>query len=115
MRSESSPNMQRPSALRNWAHMGMVVLVLAALQGCELPMPTPEHVESNGAPASIASELKAGAPRHHALAIVGYNYTERYIDSFHVNGQGGGNLYVSGPTAGGGSSACCVSWRCPSR
>lgn len=44
------------------------------------------------------------------LAIVGYNYTSRYIDDFSVDGQGGGNLYVSGPTSGGGASVCCVSY-----
>lgn len=44
------------------------------------------------------------------LTLKGYNYTSRYIDEFSVNGQGGGNLYVSGPTSGGGSSVCCVSY-----
>jgi hypothetical protein len=42
------------------------------------------------------------------LTLIGYNYTNRYIDGFSANGQGGGNLYVSGPTSGGGSSVCCV-------
>jgi Protein of unknown function (DUF3304) len=44
------------------------------------------------------------------LSIVGYNYTDRYIDSFEVNGRGGGNLGLSSATAGGGKTACCVSW-----
>jgi hypothetical protein len=44
------------------------------------------------------------------LTITGFNYTSRYIDEFSVNGQGGGNLYVSGPTSGGGGSVCCVSY-----
>jgi hypothetical protein len=44
------------------------------------------------------------------LTITGFNYTSRYIDEFSVNGQGGGNLYVSGPTSGGGGSICCVSY-----
>lgn len=44
------------------------------------------------------------------LTLKGYNYTSRYIDEFSVNGQPGGNLYVSGPTSGGGSSVCCVSY-----
>lgn len=44
------------------------------------------------------------------LTIEGYNYTDRYIASFTVNGQGGGNLAVSSPTSGGGGGACCVSW-----
>lgn len=44
------------------------------------------------------------------LTLKGYNYTSRYIDGFSVNGQGGGNLYVSGPTSGGGGRVCCVSY-----
>jgi hypothetical protein len=44
------------------------------------------------------------------LSIVGYNYTDRYIDSFEVNGRSGGNLDISSETDGGGKSACCVSW-----
>ncbi|TFW13638.1 DUF3304 domain-containing protein [Duganella callida] len=56
-----------------------------------------------------------GAPSHHSaeqvsLAIVGYNYTSKYIDSFSVNGQGGGNIFVSSPTSGGGI-VCCASYR----
>ncbi len=43
-----------------------------------------------------------------ALTINGFNYTDLYIDSFEVNGQGGGNLFVSSPTSGGGGSVCCV-------
>jgi hypothetical protein len=45
-----------------------------------------------------------------SLLIQGYNYTDDYIDSFTVDGQGGGNLYVSGPTSGGGGSVCCASF-----
>lgn len=44
------------------------------------------------------------------LEINGFNYTDYYIDSFTVNGQGGGNVYVSSPTSGGGGGVCCVSW-----
>lgn len=45
-----------------------------------------------------------------ALEINGFNYTDLYIDSFEVNGQGGGNLFVSSPTSGGGGGVCCVSF-----
>jgi hypothetical protein len=45
-----------------------------------------------------------------SLLIQGYNYTNDYINSFTVDGQGGGNLYVSGPTSGGGKSVCCLSY-----
>jgi Protein of unknown function (DUF3304) len=47
---------------------------------------------------------------YHALTIYGYNYTNQYIDQFSVNGQGGGNVFVSTPTAGGGKSSCCIGW-----
>lgn len=43
------------------------------------------------------------------LGIAGYNYTDTYIDSFAVNGAGGGNIEVSGPTTGGNGVACCAS------
>jgi len=46
-----------------------------------------------------------------SLTINGFNYTDLYIDSFEVNGQGGGNLFVSSPTSGGGGGVCCVSFR----
>ena len=45
-----------------------------------------------------------------SLEINGLNYTDLYIDGFLVNGQGGGNIFVSTPTSGGGKSACCVSF-----
>lgn len=61
-----------------------------------------------------ASPQAANAPKASAqpvsLALVGYNYTNRHIDSFTVDGQGGGNLYVSSPTSGGGGTTCCVEY-----
>jgi hypothetical protein len=42
------------------------------------------------------------------LGIVGYNYTDRYIDSFEVGGQGGGNVLLSDGDSGGGSTSCCI-------
>lgn len=42
------------------------------------------------------------------LTLHGYNYTDRYIDQYSVNGSGGGNLFVSGPGSSGGGSVCCV-------
>ncbi len=49
-------------------------------------------------------------PRSYSLAIAGYNYTDDVIDSFEVNGQGGGNLGMSTATSTGGGT-CCVNWR----
>jgi hypothetical protein len=45
-----------------------------------------------------------------ALEINGFNYTDLYIDSFEVNGRGGGNVFVSSLDSGGGGSTCCASW-----
>jgi Protein of unknown function (DUF3304) len=49
-----------------------------------------------------------GMPKRYSVVAYGYNYTDTYIDSFEVNGAGGGNLEVSIPTAGGGKHTCCV-------
>jgi hypothetical protein len=46
-----------------------------------------------------------------SLTIVGYNYTTRYIDSFSVNGNGGGNIMRSTPESGGGGAVCCALYR----
>jgi Protein of unknown function (DUF3304) len=45
------------------------------------------------------------------LAINGFNYTDLVISHFSVQHQGGGNIYVSSPTSGGGGTVCCVTWR----
>lgn len=57
-------------------------------------------------PSSRASGVRQPA----ALEINGFNYTDLPISSFEVNGQGGGNIFVSSPTSGGGGSVCCVSF-----
>jgi Protein of unknown function (DUF3304) len=55
-----------------------------------------------------AAEALKPNPKRASLTIYGYNYTDLYIDSFSVNGNGGGNLEVSIPTGGGGGHACCI-------
>ncbi len=42
------------------------------------------------------------------LSLIAYNYTGRYIDSYAVDGQGGGNAYE---TTAGGRDVCCLSFR----
>lgn len=44
------------------------------------------------------------------LGITAYNYTDRYIDSFSVGGQGGSNVFLSTATSGGGKTACCIGY-----
>lgn len=56
------------------------------------------------------SALGLGEAKTVGLEINGFNYTDLYIDSFEVNGNGGGNLSVSSRTGGGGGGMCCYSW-----
>ena len=48
------------------------------------------------------------AKTHYMLGIIGYNYTNRIIDGFSIDGQGGGHISVSSPESGGGGTVCCV-------
>lgn len=75
----------------------------------------------NGRPSELATSdalsttndvaVKAPVGKRIELALTGYNYTDRYIDQFEVDGQGGGNIAVSGPNTAGNGSSCCVSYR----
>ncbi|MBC7993448.1 MAG: DUF3304 domain-containing protein [Rhizobacter sp.] len=49
-----------------------------------------------------------GLPKSYSVVAYGYNYTDTYIDSFEVDGAGGGNLEVSDSAAGGGGHTCCA-------
>jgi hypothetical protein len=73
-------------------------LCAPVLHGCASPSNAPT-LAAGAAPAQSSEPL--------GLLIQGYNYTDQYINSFTVNGQGGGNVFVSTPTSGGGGSACC--------
>jgi hypothetical protein len=42
------------------------------------------------------------------LGLLGYNYTDRDIDDYSVDGAGGGNVILSSPTSGGSGVTCCV-------
>lgn len=50
-----------------------------------------------------------GRPKSYSVVAYGYNYTDLYIDSFEVDGAGGGNLAVSTPDSPGGGHTCCAS------
>ena len=71
-------------------------------------MPT---LASNAAPHAVAAmERDAhGRPRSYSVVAYGYNYTDLYIDSFEVDGAGGGNLAVSTADSPGGGHTCCAS------
>ena len=45
------------------------------------------------------------------LTLMGYNYTDHYIDNYYVDGVWGGNVFLSTEEAGGGKSTCCVKWK----
>ncbi len=42
------------------------------------------------------------------LGLVGYNYTDRHISAYSINGAGGGHINLSSPTSGGSGVACCA-------
>ncbi|RYZ92750.1 MAG: DUF3304 domain-containing protein [Proteobacteria bacterium] len=42
------------------------------------------------------------------LGLVGYNYTNRNISEYSVNGASGGYINLSSPTSGGSGVTCCV-------
>jgi len=42
------------------------------------------------------------------LTIMGFNYSDKDINDFYVDGTGGGNLSVSSASGGGGGSMCCA-------
>lgn len=61
----------------------------------------------------LAAMMGCSRAKPIGLAIMGYNYTNRFIASFTVTsedgaGAWGGNVYLSSPTSGGGGGTCCV-------
>jgi Protein of unknown function (DUF3304) len=69
------------------------------------------QIAAQGAPATELPALAQPLGKPVGLAINGFNYTDLVIELFSVAYQGGGNIYVSSPTSGGGGTVCCVTWR----
>jgi Protein of unknown function (DUF3304) len=69
------------------------------------------QLAAQGTPSAETQGAAQPLAKPAGLAINGFNYTDLYIASFEVSYQGGGNLYVSSPTSGGGGTVCCVTWR----
>jgi hypothetical protein len=90
-----------PGTVRYGLLVGCLFLVACSSQPKTDEKPSEQPVKPD-APPVISKRV--------SLEINGFNYTDLYIDSFEVNGQGGGNLFVSSPTSGGGGSVCCVSF-----
>jgi hypothetical protein len=68
---------------------------LAALSACRAQQPE----TSGGA---------SGNSRDTLLGLVGYNYTDRHISVYSVDGADGGHINLSSPTSGGSGVSCCV-------
>jgi len=56
----------------------------------------------------VFASLASSAEDPYELDVVGYDYTDRAIADFSVNGAAGGNLELSTSTDGGGIYSCCV-------
>jgi hypothetical protein len=88
-----------------------VLLVSACNSSAEAPKTEPSVVAPASAevtePVPVERDAK-GEPISYSVVAYGYNYTDLYIDSFEVDGAGGGNLAVSTPSSPGGGSTCCA-------
>ena len=99
--------------MKNFVRFGKAVIVrglrfLMMLAGAALACGCGPSSSASAAPASAVVSVDDEPVKAHNLTIYGYNYTDTEIGSFEVNGQGGGNIEVSIPTAGGGKSTCCI-------
>lgn len=94
----------------------ILVIVVLAMTGCSrdgVSAPPSEPAATAHAPPMLnGRELYTGPHRTpksmKGLTIVGYNYTDTYIDSFRVNGAGGGNIEVSDEGYKYGGGTCCA-------
>jgi hypothetical protein len=93
----------------NWR--GVAAAFTAAVSACQPAAPNLQPAttaaQASASAASADLDLK-GLPRSYSVTAYGYNYNDLYIDSFEIDGSGGGNLEVSIPTAGGGKHTCCA-------
>lgn len=85
-----------------WISLIFAIMFLPTLAACKEQSPMAAATDE------VEKILPTGTEV--SLTLTGYNYTNRYIDQFSADGQGGGNLHVSGPAGGGGGSACCVGY-----
>ena len=92
------------------------VFALLALGACQpdggaiaaAPLPAATVASKPAVPTMPTEREPDGMPKRYSVVPYGYNYTDNYIDSFEVDGAGGGNLVVSTRTAPGGGHTCCV-------
>lgn len=100
--------MSRFQFIERWSAALLPGLICGMLAGCQ-PSGSPSQPT---APAEAAPERPLSSKRrqHHMLPIAGYNYTDRVIGGFSVNGQGGGNIGLTVRTSLPSGSTCCVGW-----
>lgn len=53
-------------------------------------------------------ENSGGNGEYFTLGLVGFNYTDRFIEEYSVDGSGGGHIHLSSPTSGGSGVVCCA-------
>lgn len=102
---------------RSQSVWGLVAAVVV-LAACTPPVPSSQAAAGAAATSASASTAAAaavpverdakGVPKSYSVVAYGYNYTDLYIDSFEVDGAGGGNLAVSTPDSPGGGHTCCA-------
>lgn len=59
-------------------------------------------------PRAGAAQLDGKNNEYVTLDLIGYNYTDRDINDYDVDGQSGGIIQLSSPTSGGSGIVCCV-------
>jgi len=59
-------------------------------------------------PRVCAEQIESKNNEHVTLDLLGYNYTDRDINDYDVDGEGGGIIQLSSPTSGGSGIVCCV-------
>ncbi|QAT84670.1 hypothetical protein EJ065_3103 [Corallococcus coralloides] len=80
--------------------MGLLLLAASCKQ--------PASETKPAAPPPTVPQQASALAKPVSLEINGYNYTDLAIDSFEVNGQGGGDIEVSSIDSGGGKGTCCM-------
>lgn len=95
---DHTPGLMWRGPCRAMASMVLSMMMAMAVTGCDA---------REASPTTPTSEFVPSKPIE--LTLSGYNYTNRYIDQFSLNGIGGGNLHVSTVTSGG-TNVCCFSY-----